>query len=295
MNFAVLSSPDSWYLRDLQRAACTRHGLQAISFSQLNACLVAGSCYAESNAVRLGDFDAVLVRTMPAGSLEQVVFRMDVLGQLTAGGVLVVNQPRAIEAAVDKFLASAKLQSAGLLTPPTWVCQTVEDAMHGFGELGGDVVVKPLFGGEGRGIVRVSERETGWRTFHTLAQLNCVLYLQRFIEHEGFDIRYFVLGEEVFAMRRSNRHDWRTNVSRGATTEPHDINEEEAQMARCAARCIGATIAGVDVLPGRDGRRYVLEINAVPGWKALARTLELDIAARVLEHLVSLVCSAKER
>ena len=124
----------------------------------------------------------------------------------------------------------------------------------------------------------MSDREIGWRTFQTLAQLNCVLYLQQFIEHKGFDIRFFVLGDEVFAMRRSNSNDWRTNVSRGATTAAHDVAEGEAQMARSAARSIGATIAGVDVLPGRDGRRYVLEINAVPGWKALAHTLEIDIA-----------------
>ena len=63
----------------------------------------------------LAEFDAVLVRTMPPGSLEQVVFRMDCLGRYEAAGGVVINPARAIEAAVDKFLTSAKLQAAGLL------------------------------------------------------------------------------------------------------------------------------------------------------------------------------------
>jgi len=295
MNFAILTSPNSWYLRDLERAAHTRHRIQAISFTQLNARLVAGDCRVESNAARLEDFDAVLVRTMPPGSLEQVVFRMDLLARLVSSGTGVFNSPRAIEVAVDKFLALAKLEAAGLPIPPTFICQTAEDAMGGFEELGGDVVVKPLFGGEGRGMVRVSDRGIGWRTFKTLAQLNCVLYLQQFIEHAGFDIRLFVLGDEVLAMRRSNANDWRTNISLGATAALHQPDEAEIQLARSAARTIGASIAGVDLLPGRDGRKYVLEVNAVPGWKALAQTLEIDVAARVLDHLVMQVRAAKER
>src|SRR2546423_1010405 len=62
----------------------------------------------------LAGFDGVLVRTMPPGSLEQVVFRMDLLPRLAARGVRVVNPPRAVEVCVDKYLAAAKLAAAGL-------------------------------------------------------------------------------------------------------------------------------------------------------------------------------------
>ena len=295
MNFAILSSPNSWYLRDLERAADMRHRLQAIPFTQLNSSLTNGDCRVASCSAPLTEFDGVLVRTMPPGSLEQVVFRMDLLAQLESRGTTVVNSARAIETAVDKYLALAKLEAAGLPIPPTFICQTADDAMVGFEGLGGDVVVKPLFGGEGRGMVRVSDRAIGWRTFQTLSQMNCVLYLQQFIEHCGFDIRLLVLGDEVLAMRRSNASDWRTNVSLGATASAYEPQAAEIELAVIAARTIGATIAGVDVLPGKDGRRHVLEVNAVPGWKALARTLKIDIAARVLDHLVMQVRGAKER
>ena len=56
-----------------------------------------------------------------------------------------------------------------------------------------------------------------------------------------------------------------------------------------AADCVGASIAGVDVLPGQDGVHYVLEVNAVPGWKALVRTLDVDVGAAVVDHVVRLV------
>jgi ribosomal protein S6--L-glutamate ligase len=110
-----------------------------------------------------------------------------------------------------------------------------------------------------------------------------VLYVQEFIPHEGYDCRLLIIGDEIFAMRRSSTSDWRTNVSRGAMAEPLHASDEMIAMARRAAEAVGAPLAGVDLLAGRDGQWYVLEVNAVPGWQALARTLQVDIARRVLE------------
>jgi ribosomal protein S6--L-glutamate ligase len=231
----------------------------------------------------------VIVRTMPPGSLEQVVFRMDVLGQLEAAGKVVVNPARAIEAAVDKYLASARLAAAGLRTPRTIVCQTVDEAVAAFSALGGDVVLKPLFGAEGRGITRLTDEGLAQRAFSLLVQLGAVLYLQEFIAHDGFDVRVLVVGEQLWAMRRRNPLDWRTNVSRGATAEPADLTAQLVELARRAAGAIGAPVAGVDLLPGRDGTLYAIEVNAVPGWKALARVHQVDVARHVLEFVRSQV------
>ncbi len=291
MRLAVLASPDSWYLNDLQRAAGSRHEVVCVAFERLTARLepagqqrrvLAAECDLQAS-------DAVLVRTMPPGSLEQVVFRMDALGAVAEAGTVVINPPRAVEAAVDKYLALAKLQSAGLATPRTWVCQSLGDALDGFRELGGDVVVKPVFGGEGRGICRVNDESLAWRVFSTLAQLRSVIYLQEYIPHNGFDIRLLVLGERVFAMRRVNPDDWRTNVSRGARAEPLVPDQRLIETARRAAAAIGAPFAGVDILPDRNGREFVLEVNGVPGWKALAATLQVDVAATLLDYIESLV------
>ena len=221
---------------------------------------------------------------MPPGSLEQVVFRMDALQRLAAGGIPVINSPKAIEAAVDKYLTLSLLQNAGFEVPATETSQTVDEAMEGFHRLGGDVVVKPLFGSEGRGIARIADEAIAVRTFKMLTQLGAVIYQQKFIDHEGYDVRLLVIGDEVLGMRRSNQLDWRTNVSRGAKAEAIEVSSDMADQAMRAAKSVDASIAGVDFLPAKDGRYYAIEVNAVPGWRAMAKTQEIDVAEKVLNY-----------
>jgi ribosomal protein S6--L-glutamate ligase len=280
MRIAILSAGDGWHVQDLLRAA-SRHGYPAspLDFRKLQASIAA-------DPRKSLDADKVLVRTMPPGSLEQVVFRMDVLHRWKAAGIAVLNPPSALETCVDKYLATARLSAAGLLVPPTIVCQQAETALEAYETLGGDVVVKPLFGSEGRGMVRVSDPEIAWRTFRTLERLNVVLYLQRFIPHLGFDLRGFVLGNRLLtAMRRWANRDWRTNVAQGGRAEAVRLSAEEERLALQAARAVGTPICGIDLLPGQDGNLYVLEANAVPGWRALAPTTGIDVAAEMLRYL----------
>ncbi|HVS35305.1 MAG TPA: RimK family alpha-L-glutamate ligase [Gemmataceae bacterium] len=287
MRIALLSAGDGWHVRDLRRAAAALgHDATAVDFRR-----VAASVSAPSPLGSLSAFDAVLVRTMPPGSLEHVVFRMDLLHRLQAAGLRVLNPPRAVEICVDKYLATALLEAAGLRVPPTVVCQHADAALEAFETLGGDVVVKPLFGSEGRGMVRISDPEMAWRTFRTLERTQAVLYLQKFIRHPGWDLRAFVLGGRVLtAMRRRSRGDWRTNVAQGGTAEPMRLGPDEERLALRATAALGAPMAGVDLLPGPDGEWYVLEVNAVPGWRALAPATGVDVAAAVVRFLTDADC-----
>lgn len=287
MRLAILAAPESWYARDLARAAGDQHEVAVLPFDRIAARVTYSGIDVTTAGQSLAAFDAVLVRTMPPGSLEQVVFRMDCLARLEAAGTLVVNPPRAIEAAVDKFLTTARLRAAGLPTPETFTCQTVDEALAAYDALGGDVVVKPLFGSEGRGIARLTDPALAQRAFTMLTQLGAVLYLQPFIPHEGFDLRLLLLGEEVLAIRRVSTSDWRTNLSRGARAEALVPEDEVVGLARRAAEAVGAPLAGVDLLPGRDGQLYVLEVNAVPGWKGLARAWQIDVSRRVVDWLAA--------
>ena len=283
MRITILSSGDGWHVQDLLRAA-NRLGLTAaaLDFRKIQA----GVPNPVPARREPGLGDRILVRTMPAGSLEQVIFRMDVLLRLEAAGIPVLNPARAVETCVDKFLASARLEEAGLTVPPTIVCQDADAAQEAFEQLEGDVVVKPLFGSEGRGMVRVSNAELAWRTFRTLERLGAVLYLQKYIAHEGWDLRVLVLGGQVLAaMRRHANGDWRTNVSQGARPECVTPTAAEERLALQAANAVGAPVCGVDLLPGRDGRTYVLEVNSVPGWRALAPITGVDVAAELLRFL----------
>ena len=279
MKIALLSSGTGWHVRDLMRAAGSHgHSAEPIDFRRVSAAL--------PSATSLDGFDAIIVRTMPPGSLEQVVFRMDVLHRLEETGRRVLNPPRALEICVDKYLASARLDAAGLPTPPTIVCQEAETAIIAFHQLGGDVVVKPLFGSEGRGMIRVSDEEIAWRTFRTLERLHTVLYVQRFIHHPGWDVRAFVMnGRVLTAMRRYAQNDWRTNVAQGGRTEPVTLTAEEERLALAAAQAVGTHVAGIDLLPRTNGGYYVLEVNAVPGWRALALTTGIDVATEIIRFM----------
>jgi ribosomal protein S6--L-glutamate ligase len=211
---------------------------------------------------------------------------MDALHRVAASGIRVVNPPRSLEAAVDKYLACCRLEAAGLPVPATAACENWEDALEAFETLGGDVVVKPVFGSEGKGITRITDSDVAYRVFRTLERLGSVLYLQQFIPHKGSDLRALVLGDRILAaMKRRHDSDWRTNIARGARGEPVELPGPQAELALRAARAIGAHIAGVDLLPGRDGRTYLLEVNAVPGWRTLAQVTDVDVADAVLRYL----------
>jgi len=284
----ALVSGFGWHVQDLRRAS-DRLGIafQAIPFSELSG-RVGGKCSGvDARDIPLAGCDGVLVRMMPPGSLEQVVFRMDALHRLAAMGIPVMNPPGAVEASVDKYLALAKIEASGVPVPETWVGEGAKAAMSAFEVMGRDVVVKPLFGSEGRGLVRVTETEVARRVFHALERIGGVLYLQRYIPNTGHDLRAFVLGNRVIgAIRRhAPEGDWRTNVSVGGRAEAIRLDAATESLAIRAAGAVGANMAGVDLLPDRDGNLVILEVNAVPGWRALAGATGVDVASEILSEL----------
>ena len=232
--------------------------------------------------------DGVLVRMMPPGSLEQVVFRMDALHRVAAAGVPVLNPPRAVEAAVDKYLTLALLEAAGLPVPPTWVGHRAAEGAGG--------LRCAWWRRRGQAAVRLrgawtgpdQRRELAWRALHGLERLGSILYLQRFVRHPGYDYRVFVLRDEVLGMMKRNAagNDWRTNVSQGGRAEPCRARSRGRTTGAGRRPRIGAGMAGVDLIPDVDrGHLVVLEVNAVPGWRALARVTGIDIAAEILAAL----------
>jgi len=287
VNVGIFGNEGSWYVDDLQRAASEIGGrAERLDFRRLAMTVGKGPARISCDELDLDQFDAFIVRTMPPGSLEEVVTRMDVLGLLQSAGKLVVNSPRAIECAVDKSLTTAKLAQAGLPVPETWVGESSDAALEAFTRLGGDVVVKPVFGAEGRGILRVSDPDLAFRTFRTLERLNAVIYQQRFVPHAGFDIRVLVLdGKILGAMKRESPDDFRTNVARNGSATQTEVTPELAELSLRACEAIGTGIAGVDLLTAPDGVTYVIELNAVPGWRAFRKATGIDVARRLLEHL----------
>jgi RimK family alpha-L-glutamate ligase len=285
MHIVILASRQGWHTRELTRALQARgHSGAIVPYEGLTAS-IGGRPGLRSEAEELDRAGAVLARIIPSGSLEQIIFRVDALHRLEERGIRVMNSPRAIERTVDKLWTSALLEQCGVPTPETIVCERTDEAFEAFRALG-DVVVKPLFGSMGLGMVRVSDEEMAFRVFKTIEQIRGVFYLQKAIEHEGRDIRAFVVGGRVLGAIERRAEGWRTNLARGGSARGIALPAEWAALAVRAAAAVGADYAGVDLLPARQGEVFVLEVNGIPGWQGLQEATGLDVSGAVIEHLV---------
>ncbi|QDU60897.1 Alpha-aminoadipate--LysW ligase LysX [Planctomycetes bacterium Pan216] len=288
MHLTILGTRDSWHVTQLCHAADDAgFDLEVRPFRSLTATFHPHGLFTQGSPTNLLETDAVLVRHLPPGSLEQVVFRMDALHRLEGLGIPVINPPRAIEACVDKHLSTVRLLEAQLPIPRTVVCETSRSALEAFEELQGDVVVKPLFGSEGRGVIRVSRRSDAKELFDELEARDAVLHLQEYVRHQGFDVRALVIGERVIAsMRRwATGEDFRTNVACGGRGEPYPLSETEERLAIAATRAIGARQGGVDLITDERGRTVVLEVNSNPGFKKLVEVTGVEVARAVIEDV----------
>lgn len=235
----------------------------------------------------LHDIAAIIVRPIGRGSLDEIIFSLDLLHRIERLGIPVVNPPSAIEKAVDKYYALALLEENSIKVPRTVVTESPRRAMKAFKELGEDVVVKPLFGSRGMGITRVSDAEVARRIFRSLAFLHHVLYIQEFIPHGTRDIRAFVVGDRVVAAMYRVAESWRTNVSQGARAVSFKPTSELEELAIKASEILGCQISGVDIMEGPQG--YVInEINSQPGFRGLQSTTKVDIAGAIVDHVLKI-------
>lgn len=296
LRVAVLGEPTGWHVGRLMAALASRgHQAAVVRWRELSA-EVGVERPAEHSAggpltaerflpPTIEAADVVIVRGMPGGGLEEVIFRMDLLGRLAARGTPVVNSPRGLEIAIDKYLALARMAAAGLPVPRTIVAQHPTAIQEAWRSLGSDCVAKPMFGSRGRGLTRVSDRES-LTPLIDAATAGSVAYLQEFVPHNGWDVRILLIGDDSFAIRRFAAGDeWRTNVSLGGRPEAFSPPAAWIELARSASRAVETEIAGVDLLPARDGRVLVLEVNAVPGWRGLEAATGIPVADKVVQHL----------
>ncbi len=297
------TEPLGWHLSQLHAAAVRQHVELCFADYETLTAKVDGDCsetvlpnesqHAEPpSTLRLDQFDAVFTRTMPPGTMEQVVFRLAVLhdeyyrrDQLGRASSF-INPPAALELAIDKYATLTRIARMGILTPATVVTQSRGEAMRAFERLGGDVVVKPIFGGEGRGVMRVRDTELAWTTFSTLQQLGSIFYLQQFVAPGGRDIRLLVVGDHIHAIRRTCQNDFRTNVRAGGRSEVIELTDSWRELARRVCDEFNLTIAAVDLIETTDGDDYrLMEVNAIPGWKSAQSVVPINLAEQIISVL----------
>lgn len=274
-----------WHARRLTAAFAAR-GVEAVP-------LPMGACGFRSDlghGLALPGFeaelpDAAFVRCVPGGSFEQVTARLGVLHALGALGVPVSNDARAIERCVDKSMTSFLLSAAGLPTPATWVCEDREQACAIVRQEARPMVLKPLFGSQGRGL-RLVERETD---LPAAEDVSGVYYLQRHVGSAGAgwrDWRVLVAGGQAIAAMERHGDSWITNAHQGARCVAVAADGALAELALAAAGAVGADYAGVDLIRDAEAGTLVLEVNSMPAWSALQAVSNRDIAQAIVDGVL---------
>jgi len=279
-----IDEPD-WHARRLAAAIAERGG-EAVPCSLRDCAFRLGEDGAGIDIPGFGGAlpDAALVRSIAAGSFEQVTLRLGLLHALAASGVPVINDARAIERCVDKSMTSFLLHRAGLPTPATLVSESEAAARRWRAARGETLVLKPLFGSRGRGLVRLAPEAA----LPPREAYGGVRYLQRFVGRDGDwrDFRVMVIGGEPIAAMIRRGRSWITNVGRGGRCEPVQMSQRLGALGRAAVGAVGADYAGVDLIEDEDGALMILEVNSMPAWKGLQSVAACEIAGHLAAHVL---------
>jgi tetrahydromethanopterin:alpha-L-glutamate ligase len=229
--------------------------------------------------------EVAIVRSIPKGTFEQITFRLSVLHALRELGVRVINDARAIERCVDKSMTSFLLHHAGIPTPETLVAESAALAADWRARRSVDVILKPLFGAQGRGLRRIAPEAPLPDPDEATSG---VLYLQRYVGRASAwrDFRVFVVGDRPVAAMIRCGASWITNVARGGKCERVECGGRLAELAVAASRAVGAAHSGVDLIENEAGAIMVLEINSMPAWKGLQGVADIDIADAIARHAI---------
>jgi len=285
---AIITDDPGWHGRQLT-ASLKDHGLES-QYLSLSDCVL--EINGEGKELSFPGFEylplGVFVRGVPGGSLEQVIFRLDILHALHEMGVTVYNRPKSIERTVDKPLTSLLLSRSGLPTPTTWICESAEHAnsiLENETRNGNQLVLKPLFGSQGIG-VHLVDRNTGLIHDEKFAG---IYYLQRFIErknNEFTDIRVLVIDGIAKAAMTRRGESWITNRAQGASCEAIKVDAEIANLSESACKVLDIDYAGVDLMQDKDGNFTIIEVNSIPAWYGLQNVVNFNVASCLIDSFV---------
>jgi len=211
-----------------------------------------------------------------------------VVRQFEMADIFTLNSSDGISRSRDKLRSMQLLSRAGVGLPTTSFAHATQD-INGLLEIvgGTPVVVKLLEGTQGLGVVLAETKKAAESVIGAFRQLDANILVQQYIkEAAGADIRAFVLGGKVVAAmkRQGAPGDFRSNLHRGGTAETIKLSAKERATAVRAAKTMGLSVAGVDMLRGEEGP-FVLEVNSSPGLEGIEGVTGLDIADTMIEYI----------
>jgi ribosomal protein S6--L-glutamate ligase len=232
--------------------------------------------------VPVGPVDAVIPRI----GASITFFGLAVVRQFEMMGVYCLNESQAIARSRDKLRCLQLLSRHDIGLPPTVYTRQAEHIEACIERVDGPpVVVKLLQGTQGIGVVLAESTRAASSVIEAFHGLEQNILIQQFIrEAKGADIRALVVGRKVVAAmkRQAVAGEFRSNLHRGGTAKAIRLLPEYRKTALAAAKALGLTVAGVDLIESNEGP-MVMEVNSSPGLEGLQKTTGIDVAAAIIE------------
>lgn len=191
---------------------------------------------------------------------------------------------------IDKITDLIKLSANGIVTPDTIYERKFDTYLERAGELGYPFIFKNTRKGQGAGVSKIdseSEFEKHITELRDNGESERSFLMQEFIEYEH-DLRVLVIGDRQLVMKRiPPENDFRANFSIGGSVEPFDLDEEGRELAWKATQAVDMTVAGVDILIDKKGKKYILEVNHTPGMTGMELALSQNIAIHYVKHAIA--------
>ncbi|MHA1917456.1 MAG: RimK family alpha-L-glutamate ligase [Candidatus Ranarchaeia archaeon] len=233
----------------------------------------------------LTKLDLVFLRTLAPGTIDQITLRISAFDILEKIGTPVINSSYPFRTTKDKFSALAELHLVGIPVPKTFVAEPFKLAFKK-AETYKDVVIKPLVGSRGFGILKTETKELSFTALKFLSRMGQVSYIQEFIPHGNQDIRAFVIGEKVIAAMHRKSKSWKSNIAQGAKAKSIKLSKEIEEIAIKATSALNLDYSGVDIIEGEEGP-IVIEVNAAPSWFALQSVTKINIADEIVDYSIN--------
>jgi ribosomal protein S6--L-glutamate ligase len=219
-------------------------------------------------------------------------FGTSVVRQFQQMGVYCANSAHGIQNTRDKLRALQTLSKYDLGIAESFFVRNEKDILTAIEKVGGaPVIIKLLEGTQGRGVILAETQKVAEAIIEAMHGANLNVMVQKFVaESKGRDVRAFVVGDRVVAaMRRvAAGQGFRSNIHRGGTAEPIDLDPDYEQTAVRSAQILGLQVAGVDMLEGADGPQ-VIEVNSSPGLEGIETCTGLDVAGEIIDHVAQMV------
>src|SRR5207244_1645638 len=232
----------------------------------------------------VGPVDAVIPRI----GASITFYGLAVVRQFEIMGVYCLNESQAIARSRDKLRSLQLLSRHDIGLPPTMYTRQADHVPACIEKVDGPpVVVKLLQGTQGIGVVLAESTAAASSVIEAFHGLEQNILIQKFIkEAKGADIRALVVGRKVVAAmkRQALAGEFRSNLHRGGTARKIRLPAEYRKTALAAARVLGLTVAGVDMIESAEGP-MVMEVNSSPGLEGIQRATQTDVADAVIEHI----------